>query len=311
MGSIDRLTIAVASGKGGTGKTLLATNLASVAAGQGRQVALVDCDAEAPNSHLFFETTVRETLPVQVSTAAVDAELCTACGVCRNACAYGAIRILGDTAVVFDELCHGCGVCRLVCPSKAITEPRRMVGTVEIATARLGSLDDDHGELHIITGRLEIGDVKTPEVIRAARRAAEELEVDTVFLDAPPGVACAAVAALRGADVLLLVTEPTAFGFHDLELSVRLARDLGVPVAIIVNRAGTGDVDIDAWAREREIPVLFHIPFDREIARTYAAGELVADRDAHLASELVCVERSLRALARSAGPHRDSAEVAS
>ena len=289
------LRVAIASGKGGTGKTLLATNLAAVIAARGTRVALVDCDAEAPNDHLFFGLDEVSAEPVSVTTALVDPDACTACGICRDACAFGAIRILGDSALVFDELCHGCGVCRLVCPSKAITEPRREVGVVEWARA----LRDASGELTIVSGRLAIGDVKTPEVIRASRARAEELAPDVVLLDAPPGVACAAVAAVRGADVLVLVTEPTPFGLHDLDLSVRLARDMGMPTAIIVNRAGTGDIDIDEWAREREIPVLLHIPFDRAIARTYASGALLVDTDPHLAEEIDCVWRSIEAFVRS------------
>lgn len=289
------LTIAVASGKGGTGKTLLASNLAAVIAGSGSRVALVDCDAEAPNDHLFFATQYESMEQVQVTTALVDPEKCTACGACREACAYGAIRILGDSALVFDELCHGCGLCRMVCAAKAISEPKRAVGSVEVGKVHGGL----HDEFWVVTGRLDIGDVKTPDVIRAARAAAAGLEADVTILDAPPGVACAAVAAVRGADALVLVTEPTPFGLHDLDLSVRLANDIGIPVAIVVNRAGADGVDIDEWARERSIPVLLHIPFDRDIARTYAEGKLVVDADPRLASQLACVHSSIRALVRS------------
>ncbi len=210
-------TLAVASGKGGTGKTLVSTNLALLAAASGLRTVLVDCDAEAPNDHLFFPRGITVKSPVEVQVAAVDPGACTACGACRDACAFGAVRLLGK-ARVFEELCHPCGVCVRVCPTGAIREVPRRVG--EVAVTR--SLQRQN--LVLVTGRLDLGQVKTPAVIQAARGLAGGLPSDLVVLDAPPGVACAAVAAVRGADALLLVTEPTPFGLHDLELSLQLGR---------------------------------------------------------------------------------------
>ncbi|MGI5843211.1 MAG: 4Fe-4S binding protein [Candidatus Xenobium sp.] len=262
-------TLAIASGKGGTGKTLISTNLGVLAAEEGLTV-LVDCDAEAPNGHLFFPQGLRQTHPVQVPIAQVQASLCTACGLCRDACAFGAIRMLGK-AQVFEELCHPCGVCVSVCPTGAIREIPQRIGEVEI----LRPAGREH--LILVTSRLDTGQVKTPNVIQAARRTAGQFPARIVLLDAPPGVACAAVASLRGADAILLVTEPTVFGLHDLELSIQLGRSLDIPMAVLVNRDVPGDTSVEALCRSREVPIVARIPFNREVAETYARGGLIVE----------------------------------
>jgi len=276
-------TVAVASGKGGTGKTLVAVNLAVALARGGRDVVLADCDAEAPNDHLFFEADVRRS-DVMVPLAQVDADACTACGACREACAYGAIRILGGNVIVFPELCHGCGACVTACPVGAMSEVGRRVG--EVAGGPVTSIKGS-GSLTLVTGTLDIGDVKAPDVIRAAR--SQTAGHDVVVLDAPPGVSCAAVASTRGADLLVLVTEPTPFGMHDLELAVRLGRELKIPMAVVINRAGTGSVDVEAWCEREGIPVVARIPFMREVAESYAAARLVADDVPEVAASIAAI----------------------
>lgn len=275
-------TVAVASGKGGTGKTLVAVSLAVALARAGRDVVLADCDAEAPNDHLFFEAdaTVRA---VTVPLARVDEAACTACGACRDVCAYGAIRILGGNVIVFAELCHGCGACVTACTVGAMSEVPRRVG--EVAAGTVCGIDgiagettgDDarQGRLALVTGTLDIGDVKAPDVIRAARSLTAGHEV--AVLDAPPGVSCSAVAATRGADLMVLVTEPTPFGLHDLQLAVLLGKELGMPMAVVINRAGTGTADVEAFCEDEGIPVVARIPFMREVAESYARSALVAD----------------------------------
>ena len=273
-------TIAVASGKGGTGKTLVAANLAVALARGGRDIVLVDCDVEAPNDHLFFKMEAQHRA-VMVPLAEVEGAACTVCGACRDACAYGAIRILGGTVIVFPELCHGCGACVTACPTGAMHETTRRVGEVS-----WGPVDGvgDVGSLTLVSGALDIGDVKAPDVIRAARSLASSHAM--AVLDAPPGVSCAAVAAVKRSDLLLLVTEPTPFGKHDLELAARLGRELGVPMAVVLNRAGTGAADIDGWCASQGIPVVASIPFSREVAESYADAHLVADEVAEVASAI-------------------------
>lgn len=270
------ITVAVASGKGGTGKTLVATNLAWMLAREGRLVTLVDCDVQAPNDHLFFETGEAQVTEVFVPHIEVDAERCTACGACRDACAYGALRVLGSTVMVFDELCHGCGLCLSVCPQLALTETPRRIGEVRRADVLAP------GALVLVGGRIDIGEVRSPEVVRVARERALREHADVIVLDTPPGVACTAVASVHGADLLLLVSEDTPFGLHDLRLSIDLAQELGIPAAVMENRAGPMAEDpsrsmLETLCFERGVPIWARIPFDRRIAETYARGGLVLD----------------------------------
>jgi len=263
--------MAVASGKGGTGKTFVATNLAAHFAQKGLDVVVADCDVEEPNSHLFLDPSVEEVEEVLSPLAVVDAERCESCGACRDACRFGAIRLLGGEAVVFPELCHGCGACVGVCPTRAIHLGEQRVGEVHVGSpVQLGQ-----GTVTMVTGLLDIGRVEAPDVIRATRQEASFQMSDVQILDAPPGVACAAVASIRGADMLLLVAEPTAFGIHDLELTVRLGKRLDLPMALVANRVGLGSGDLQGFAAEHDIPLLVEIPHDREIAATYARGDLI------------------------------------
>ena len=291
-GGRSGFTLAIASGKGGTGKTLLATNLGALAVENGARVVLADCDAEAPNDHLFFRCAEPETTAVDSLFASVDAEKCSACGLCRDACAFGAVRVLGASAMVFEELCHGCGLCADVCPEGAITEVSKRIG--EVAARR----PEGHPGLTLVTGTLDVGQVKTPAVISAVRDAAESTTPDLVVLDAPPGVACAAVAAVRGADALLLVTEPTAFGLHDLRLGLELGRSLGLTMAVVVNRVGTGDAEVEELCREFDVPVVARIPFDRRIAEVYARGDLAISELPDVREALGSVVEALRSLVR-------------
>jgi MinD superfamily P-loop ATPase len=283
--------LAIASGKGGTGKTLVATNISALASASGSRVVLADCDVEAPNDHLFLHRAEESATEVKVLVADVDAARCTACGLCRDACAYGAIRVLGGTAVVFEELCHGCGLCSDVCAYGAVREIARRVGEVVV-----GPVGDD-GRLLLVTGTLDIGQVKTPSVIRATRAAAEAVEADLTVLDSPPGVACAAVAAVRGANALLLVAESTPFGLHDLQLSLQLGRDLGLPMAVLVNRDTGANSEIDDVCRTWDVPIVARIPFDRRVAETYARGELLADGLPELGQLLAALPDQMRAIA--------------
>ncbi|MHB0979374.1 MAG: nucleotide-binding protein [Thermoleophilia bacterium] len=291
LSSHSPFVLAVASGKGGTGKTFVATNMSALASAQGARVVLVDCDVEAPNDHLFLPRIEESITPVKVLVADVDPALCAACGRCRDACAYGAVRVLGGYAIVFEELCHGCGLCSDVCDRGAIRDIQRRVGDIAV-----GSGSADH-RLFLVTGTLDVGQVKSPAVIRAARAAAGAVAADLIVLDAPPGVACSAVAAVRGADALLLVAEPTPFGLHDLELSLRLGRELRLPMAVVVNRdTGAGDV-IEEISRAWDVPIVARIPFDRRVAEVYARGDLVGDALPEVSRILAGLPEAVRATA--------------
>jgi len=260
------MNIAVASGKGGTGKTLVATSLAISLHQGGASAALVDCDVEAPNDHLFLAPIYDKTTPVTIPVPVVDQALCTHCGECARVCNFHAIAVAPKTVLVFDELCHGCGACSLICPVTAITEKPHAIGTISRGHAR---------GMPFAAGNLQIGE---PLAVPIIHRLTNDLpDTDYVILDSPPGNACSLVAALKRVDFALLVTEPTPFGLHDLRSAVSVARTLGVPAGLVINRDGAPYPPLDAYCHEADLPILMRIPFDRRIAEGYAAGQLLVD----------------------------------
>lgn len=260
------MRVAIASGKGGTGKTLIATNLAWHLARQGAQVTYVDTDVEAPNGHLFLHPDEVEETRFVVPIPALRQGTCSGCGACQEICAFNAILSLKDRVMVFPELCHSCGACLLSCKDFALTEVGREVGTLRRGTAEPG--------IRFWSAALDVGEAKaTPLIAGLLERMAASA---VTIIDAPPGTSCSATAVVRAADHVLLVTEPTPFGLHDLELAVLLCRALGRPVSALINRADLGDRRVHDWLEEQSIPLLAELPFSREVAAAYARGELAA-----------------------------------
>jgi len=259
----DTMMIAVASGKGGTGKTTVATNLARVSE---TEIYLLDCDVEEPNDHLFLKGELKREVKVNMPVPTVDTSLCNGCGECSRLCAFHAIVSIGTHPLVFPELCHGCGGCVKICPTGAISESPREIGTVSTYQA-------DH--VVLIEGRLTVGVSLAPPVIRAVRDRIPPGK--TVILDAPPGTSCPVVASVRDADILLLVTEPTPFGLNDLKLAIAMARELSVPHGVLINRVGVGDSRVHDYCQGEGISILAEIPDDRRIAETYSTGAMVID----------------------------------
>ena len=251
------MKIAVASGKGGTGKTSVAVNLAiSTHANK-----LLDCDVEEPNTHLFFELKDEVTRPVEVLIPEIDEKKCTYCGECSRFCQYHALFITDSTAQVFDELCHSCGGCKIVCPYKAIEEKPMRIGYIHEA-----SVDD----FELVYGELDIGrPLAIPVIKEVKKKSAKE---GLTLLDSPPGTACPVVETVDGCDFCLLVTEPTPFGLHDLEITVDVVKQLKVPLGVVVNFAGVGGKGVYEFCNRENIPILMEIPYDENIAKLYSMG---------------------------------------
>jgi MinD superfamily P-loop ATPase len=258
------MKIAIASGKGGTGKTTVATNLARLAADQGYHAVYVDCDVEAPNGHLFLRPEITETIAVTVSVPDIDASRCNNCGACARFCQYHALLCLPEEVLLFPELCHSCGGCRLVCPKQAIDEIDRPIGQCQ--TGRCGQLD-------FVSGCLNIGEAKSPPLIHEVKKRAPE--ADITFIDAPPGTSCPVVESLRNSDFVLLVTEPTPFGLHDLTLAAEMVELLGIPCGVVINRSAENDQETLDYCQSKNLPVLARFPDDRKAAEAYSRGELV------------------------------------
>jgi MinD superfamily P-loop ATPase len=273
------MIIAVASGKGGTGKTTVAVNLACSL--KDYKVQLLDCDVEEPNCHLFLNPVIKEKETVFVPVPLINMEKCDSCGKCAQRCRFRAITMAGDNVITFPELCHSCAGCMLICPKKAISEQGREIGTVEKGRA---------GEIQFIKGTLRIGEAMAPPLIRKVRTFIDSDAVN--IIDAPPGTSCPVIASIKDADFLVLVTEPTPFGLHDLKLTVQAVKTMGIPCGLIINRYDAGD-DIDPgkkgekyesvyfklkkYCLEENIPVIMEIPFDIKIAKAYSKGELIVD----------------------------------
>ena len=256
------MIISVASGKGGTGKTTVAVNLALSLSNL--QVQLLDCDVEEPNSHIFLNPVIEETKPAQTLVPKVNYELCDYCGKCAPACEYNALVVLPEKEVmVFPELCHGCGLCSLVCPQEAISEEPREIGVIKKGRSGDGTID-------LVYGLLNIGEVKATPLIDQVK--AELDPAKTVIIDVPPGTACPVIAAVQNTDYCILVTEPTPFGLYDLKLAVEVLRVLKIPFGIVVNKAGIGDRKVYEYCAKEGIPLLIEIPHDKRIARYYSEG---------------------------------------
>jgi MinD superfamily P-loop ATPase len=260
------MKIVIASGKGGTGKTTIATNLARVIAQTGKQVQYLDCDVEEPNGHIFLKPNIEKTEQVTVPVPDVDLEKCIGCGRCGKICQYSAIVSLKKTVLTFEQLCHSCGGCSRVCPVGAISEKPKVIGLLE-----QGSTDG----VDFVQGRLEIGDVRTPALIKSVKKKIDDKKI--AIIDAPPGTSCPVVEAVRDADLVLLVTEPTPFGLNDLKLAVEMVRQLKIPFAAAINRSDIGNDAVMRYCRQENIKVILQIPNDRKIAESYSRGIMILD----------------------------------
>ena len=253
------LKVAVASGKGGTGKSCVAASLLVTIPG----LLGADVDVEEPNLALLLGAEAYASSLVETPWPVIDDGLCDRCGECVRACRFGALYMFGGASPSPNDLCHGCGVCSMVCPKKAIAETGRPVGEVRLCRK---------GDLEIFEGRLRVGMPNPVPVIGAAIEAALAEGRDLV-IDSPPGTSCPMVSAVRKADVVVLVTEPTPFGYADLDLALQVIRDLGLPAMTVINRADLGEADIEGLSGRYGVPVAARLPFSRTVAESYAIGD--------------------------------------
>lgn len=258
------MKIAVASGKGGTGKTTVALGLA---ASSTKPVIYADCDVEEPNAHLFLNPVITDTEPVHIFIPLVDESLCTLCGECEKICRFSAIITMGKKIVTYPEMCHGCRGCELVCPEKAITPGKRELGNI---------ISGKSGNIHLFYGNIRVGEAMSPPLIKKLKEKFDQ-EEKTVILDSPPGASCPMVATVRDADFVVLVTEPTPFGINDLEIAFEAIREMGRPCGLVINRSVPESRMAHEFAERHDIPILLEIPDSREIAEGYSRGRLVTE----------------------------------
>ena len=255
--------IAVLSGKGGTGKTLVSVNLASVAG----ESLYIDCDVEEPNGHLFFkpERVCEEGITVKVPE--VNEDLCGGCRKCADFCKVHAIAFIKDKPYVFEELCHSCGGCALFCPDQAIDERERVVGRAQRGIS---------GGVRVSTGVLNTGEASGIPIIKRLLEPHGLQEGLPVFIDCPPGSACAVMESLQGADFCLLVGEPTLFGVHNLRMVHDLVRLFGKPEGVVLNKCLAEENPAELFCLEKNIPILGRIQFDNELGKLNSDGRIAA-----------------------------------
>ena len=224
-------------------------------------VQLLDCDVEEPNSHILLQPTIHEIKPVFTKIPVISEELCDYCGKCSVFCAYNALFVAPKTVMIFPEICHSCGGCILVCPKNAITEKERQIGVIKKGEAN---------GVEIVYGELNVGEPMAVPLIREVKKQMKNNK--TVVIDAPPGTACSLVASVYNSDYCILVTEPTPFGLHDLKITVQVLKELGIPMGVIINRAGIGDRKVHEYCEKEAISLLLEIPFSKKIAELYSRG---------------------------------------
>jgi len=255
------MILTVASGKGGTGKTMLSTSLA-LALSREQPLTFLDCDVEEPNARFFLKPDLSGP-PEEVTVLVPDIQLerCTFCGKCAEICEYNALAVLADDVLVFEDLCHSCGGCARLCPEQAVLEKPKRIGTLREGRSR---------SITFVEGLLDIGQILAPPLIRAVKNRIPDQGL--TIIDAPPGTSCPLIETVRQSDYALLVTEPTPFGLHDLELAVKTIQEFDIPCGVILNRAGIGDRGVENFCQKESIPILLTIPLDRSIAEAYAQG---------------------------------------
>jgi MinD superfamily P-loop ATPase len=265
---MSEFLIAIASGKGGTGKTTVAAALALALSKRFAEAQFIDCDVEAPDAAYFLKPTIENSTPVEVQLPVVDREKCTGCGECQAACQYNAIRVVSGKAELLAESCIACGGCKLVCPADAITEKAQRIGVVESGETE---------NLIFHRGRLDPGFPLSTPLIRGLKAIARA-DVTTV-IDCGSGTASDVIAAIRGSDYCILVAEPTPFGLQSLRQILGVVNEIGVPAGIIVNKDEASGSGIDAYASEAGVPILMRIPFNKEIASLGSKGVPLTETD--------------------------------
>ncbi len=262
------MKIAVLSGKGGTGKTLVSVNLAAVA----KTAVYLDCDVEEPNAHLFFKPEAVRTEEVRVKIPQVEEASCSACRACVDFCKFNALAYIKDQLLVFEEVCHSCGGCLLVCPEKALTEKDKPIGQIQSGFS---------GGVSLHTGILNIGEASgVPLIHQLLSKYAPDSD-QTTIIDCPPGSACVVMESIKDADYCILVAEPTLFGVHNLEMVYDLVSLFKKPLGVVLNKCLDDDNPAERFCIEKGIQILMKIPFDSELGRLNSNAEIAVFKNEH------------------------------
>ena len=275
------MIIAIASGKGGTGKTSVSVSLAKALAESNYKVTLLDCDVEEPNSHLLLECSRISEADFSVMIPKLDISRCTGCGKCAEICQFNCIAVVKSRAVIFSDLCHSCGGCSLVCPEKCISEIESKTGVITKYSS---------GKLNLVQGVLDIGKAMSPPLIREVKKNTDS---EIVIIDCPPGTSCPMVTAVGGADYVILVTEPTPFGLHDMTLAVETLRKMKMSFGVIINRSDSGDDRVEKYCADENIEITMCIKESIDAARAYSKGIPLYDALPEIKEEFISASKTI------------------
>lgn len=271
MGLADSpFKVAIASGKGGTGKTLVSTSLAAYI-GEFESVLLADLDVEEPNDAIFIKGDLKDIQPQFRFVPDWDITRCDMCGMCEELCNFNALAALDGMVVVYEKLCHSCYACSEMCPKEALPMKKSHIGDISYFNM---------GMVTLLEGRLNVNEEQPVGLIKLVQERSVKCDQEARFhiFDSPPGTSCSMIASIEECDQLLLVTEPTPFGLNDLVLALQAARLLDKPVAVVVNRYGSGNAMVEEYCKENNIDVVARIPYDMTIAERYSKGGLMLDK---------------------------------
>ena len=251
------------SGKGGTGKTTVVASFAALA----RYEVMVDCDVDAADLHLLLQPKVKESQEFWSGQfAIIDGEKCNKCGLCLDICRFGAIKDFE----VNNFSCEGCAFCSHVCPEGAISMQENLSGQWFVSDTRYGPL------VHARLGIAQENSGKLVTMVRQeARNIAEGQGLRYILSDGPPGIGCPVISSLSGADLALIVTEPTLSGIHDLDRIIVVCRHFGVPAMVCINKYDINQENtgrIESYCEELGIQVVSRIPFDNVVVEAIVAG---------------------------------------
>lgn len=272
------MKLTIASGKGGTGKTTISTNLASYISEIGSKVVLADLDVEEPNSALFLKSKLKNEEVFNKMVPNWEVENCALCGECAKVCAFNAIVALPSEILTFHQLCHSCYACSELCPTNSLP----------MKPTRIGEIKEFECEnFSFVEGRLDLGqEMAVPLIAGVMEYVQKRFKDHLMVFDAPPGTSCPVIEASKESDFVILVTESTPFGLNDLKLAVETMRVLNQKFGVVINRHGIGDDGVEEYCLKEDIPIITKIKNDKNIAKLYSNGELIYNKIEHFKNSL-------------------------
>ena len=262
------MKISILSGKGGTGKTFVSTNLATIS----NNCTYIDCDIEEPNGHLFFNSDIIKEKDVTISLPKIDLEKCIGCRKCVDFCKFNALAFINNKPKVFNTICHSCGGCKLVCEQNAIIDDNHCIGKVFYSK---------YNNINIRTGLLNIGEVSGVPIINELLKDTDKKD-DLFIVDCPPGSDCSVMESISDSDYCLIVTEPTLFGLSNFKMVYELVDLFKKPFGVIINKFETEHNPMDEYCEKENIKVVAHIPYNKNIANIVSNGHIAVKENNEL-----------------------------